>query len=140
MNKVRGQCVPLPLHYAKASRLLSRNSNNGSDPLVHLHSLSLPKVPASILTSLVLCLILLRTLDSVVLILITFAFFLSHGCMAQRGRCPGGRPSVSANKRIRCFLFCSKVATVQVSYEHRIRSAVFQRVSLSLASPIASSN
>ena len=27
-------------------------------------------------------------------------FFLSDGCMAQRGRCPGGRPSVSANKRI----------------------------------------
>ena len=29
-----------------------------------------------------------------------FLFFLSDGCMAQRGRCPGGRPSVSANKRI----------------------------------------
>ena len=27
-------------------------------------------------------------------------FFLSDGSMAQRGRCPGGRPSVSANKRI----------------------------------------
>ena len=27
-------------------------------------------------------------------------FFLSDGCMAQRGRCPGGRPSVSANKRV----------------------------------------
>ena len=27
-------------------------------------------------------------------------FFLSNGCMAQRGRCPGSRPSVSANKRI----------------------------------------
>ena len=50
--------------------------------------------------------------------------------MAQRGRCPGGRPSVSANKRIRCRLFCSKVATVQASYEHRIRSAVSQRVPL----------
>ena len=23
--------------------------------------------------------------------------FLSDGCMAQRGRCPGGRPSVSSN-------------------------------------------
>ena len=68
------------------------------------------------------------------------AFFLSNGCMAQRGRCPGGRPSVSANKRIRCILFCSKVATVQAIYEHRIRSAVSQRVPLSvLASPIASS-
>ena len=68
-------------------------------------------------------------------------FFLSDGCMAQRGRCPGGRPSVSANKRIRCRLFCRKVATVQASYEHRIRSAVSQRVPLSvLASPMASSN
>ena len=28
------------------------------------------------------------------------SFFLSNGCMAQRGRCPGGRPSVSANKRV----------------------------------------
>ena len=27
-------------------------------------------------------------------------FFLSDGCMAQRCRCPGGRPSVSANKGI----------------------------------------
>ena len=27
-------------------------------------------------------------------------FFLSDGCMAQRGRCPGGRPSVSAKKRV----------------------------------------
>ena len=27
-------------------------------------------------------------------------FFLSDGCMAQRGRCPGSRPSVSANKRV----------------------------------------
>ena len=27
-------------------------------------------------------------------------FFLSDGCMAQRGRCPGGRPSVSANKSV----------------------------------------
>ena len=27
-------------------------------------------------------------------------FFLSNGCMAQRCRCPGGRPSVSANKGI----------------------------------------
>ena len=27
-------------------------------------------------------------------------FFFSNGCMAQRGRCPGGRPSVSANKGI----------------------------------------
>ena len=69
------------------------------------------------------------------------AFFLSDGCMAQRGRCPGSRPSVSANKRIRCILFCSKVATVQAIYEYRIRSAVSQRVPLSvLASPIASSN
>ena len=61
--------------------------------------------------------------------------------MAQRGRCPGGRPSISANKRIRCILFCSKVATVQAIYEHRIRSAVSQRVPLSvLECPIASSN
>ena len=29
-----------------------------------------------------------------------FCVFLSDGCMAQRGRCPGGRPSVSANKRV----------------------------------------
>ena len=26
--------------------------------------------------------------------------FLSGCCMAQRGRCPGGRPSVSANKKL----------------------------------------
>ena len=30
----------------------------------------------------------------------TSIFFSSDGCMAQRGRCPGGRPSVSANKRV----------------------------------------
>ena len=46
MNKVRGRSVPLPLHYAKANRLLSRNSNNGSDPLVHPHSRLWPNVPA----------------------------------------------------------------------------------------------
>ena len=34
--------------------------------------------------------------------------FLSDGCMAQRGRCPGGRPSVSANKRIH-DAYCSVV-------------------------------
>ena len=85
MNKVRGRCVPLPLHYAKANWLRSRNSNNGSDPLVHPHSQSLPKVPASILTSLVLCLILLRTLDSVVLILITFANKRSNSSLADTG-------------------------------------------------------
>ena len=27
-------------------------------------------------------------------------FLCPDGCMAQRGRCPDGRPSVSANKRI----------------------------------------
>ena len=36
-----------------------------------------------------------------------FHFFLSDGCMAQRGRCPGGRPSVSANKRVQhAYLQC----------------------------------
>ena len=34
-------------------------------------------------------------------------FFLSDGCMAQRSRCPGGRPSVSANKGIHAY--CSVV-------------------------------
>ena len=31
---------------------------------------------------------------------VVFFSFVSDGCMAQRGRCPGGRPSVSANKRV----------------------------------------
>ena len=71
-----------------------------------------------------------------------FLFFLSDGCMAQRSRCPGGRPSVSANKRIHnAYYSVIKVATVQAKYKHRIRPAVSQRVPLSvLASPIASSN
>ena len=62
MSKVHGPSAPLLLHCARANQLLSRNSNNGSDPLVHPRSPSLPGVPASIPTFSVLCLILPRTL------------------------------------------------------------------------------
>ena len=65
MNKVRGPSAPLLLHCARANRLRSRNSNNGSDPLVHPHCQLLPGVPTSIPTSSVLCLIPPLTLDLV---------------------------------------------------------------------------
>ena len=48
MNKVHGPSAPLLPHCVKASQLLSRNSNNGSDPFVHPHFQLLPGVPASI--------------------------------------------------------------------------------------------
>ena len=45
MNKVHGLSALL-LHCARANQLLSRNSNNGSDPFVHPHFQLLPGVPA----------------------------------------------------------------------------------------------
>ena len=68
-------------------------------------------------------------------------FFLSDGCMAQRGLVRAVALLSALTKNSRCILFCFEVATVQAKYEHRIRSAVSQRVPLSvLANPIASSN
>ena len=85
MSKVHGPSAPLLLHCARANQLLSRNSNNGSDPLVHPRFQSLPGVPASIPTFLVLCLILPRTLDLAVLIWITFANRRSNLSSADTG-------------------------------------------------------
>ena len=67
-------------------------------------------------------------------------FFLSDGCMAQRSRCPGGRPSVSANKRIHDAYYSVvkwQLSKPSINTEYDQQSP---RVPLSvLASPIASS-
>ena len=69
------------------------------------------------------------------------SFFFSDGCMAQRGRCPGGRPSVSANKRIHdAYYSVVKWQLYKPSMNTEYDQQFSQRVPLSvLASPIASS-